>query len=253
MNRLCVLMILLACVGCVCERSSDTYDEDFVRQVDSIVNADRSIDSLVVVLERFEEDGNEYGIVASCRELGRSYRNASMFSEALDIHKKGLSHAQELKDTISIIQALNNIGTDFRRMGILDEASDYHYQALGCSSVYSDTTSQIAIKNRVISLNGIGNVHLSLGNHEVAETVFRQALAGEASLGSFLGQAINYANIGAILESRGQIDSARYYYSESLRCNMEAGSIWGSLFVIRISAGFMKMRAALMMLSGNIR
>ena len=71
MNRLCVLMILLACVGCVCEKSSDTYDEDFVRQVDSIVNADRSIDSLVVVLERFEEDGNEYGIVASCRELGR--------------------------------------------------------------------------------------------------------------------------------------------------------------------------------------
>ncbi len=227
MNRLCVLMILLACVGCVCERSSDTYDEDFVRQVDSIVNADRSIDSLVVVLERFEEGGNEYGIVASCRELGRSYRNASMFSEALDIHKKGLSHAQELKDTISVIQALNNIGTDFRRMGILDEASDYHYQALGYSSVYSDTTSQIAIKNRVISLNGIGNVHLSLGNHEVAETVFRQALAGEASLGSFLGQAINYANIGAILESRGQIDSARYYYSESLRCNMEAGSDLG--------------------------
>ena len=203
------------------------FDEETVCHVDSIIRSNRSVDSLNVILERFERQGNCYGMITSCRELGRSYRNASMFSEAVDVHKKGLNYAIEAKDTIEIIWALNNIGTDFRRMSILDEASEYHYQALAYTHAYSDTTSVTAIKNRVVSLNGIGNVHLTLGNQEEAESVFRQALAGETLLGSYVGQAINYANIGAILEAKGQIDSARCYYSESLRCNTEAGSALG--------------------------
>ena len=112
-------------------------------------------------------------------------------------------------------------------MSVLDEASDFHYQALAVSAAYSDQTSKTALKNRVVSLNGIGNVQLSLGNPEEAERVFRDALKGETALGSYLGQAINYANIGAILEERGQIDSARAYYAQSLTCNELAKSDLG--------------------------
>lgn len=198
-----------------------------MKQADSIVYCDRSVDSLTVVLDRFEKDGNVYGVVVASRELGRSYRNASMFSEAIDVHKKGLAAAQQIADTIQIIQAYNNIGTDYRRMSVLDEASDYHYQALAVSAAYSDQTSKVALKNRVVSLNGIGNVQLSLGNPEEAERAFREALKGETALGSHLGQAINYANIGAIVEERGQIDSARIYYAQSLKSNELAGSDLG--------------------------
>ena len=217
----------MLCISCTGRISEGNNKEQRVRQVDSIVYSNRSIDSLLVVLDRFEKEENEYGVVVSCRELGRSYRNASKFSEAIDVHKKGLCAARQICDTIQIIQALNNLGTDYRRMGVLDEASSYHYQALTCSDNYSDKASKAAVKNRVVSLNGIGNVQLSLGNPAVADSVFRLALKGETSLGSLVGQAINYANIGAILEEKGQIDSARFFYAKSLECNEAAGSALG--------------------------
>ncbi len=218
---------MAALVACGHGGAGSRYDDQIRKQVDSVVYADRSVEALQGVLQRYEGEGNGYGVVAACRELGRSYRNASRFSEAVDVHKKGLAAAQEIGDTIQIIQALNNIGTDYRRMSILDEASDFHYQALAVSDAYSDKTGPVAVKNRVVSLNGIGNVQLSLGNPQEAERVFREALRGETSLGSHLGMAINYANIGAILEEKGQLDSARTYYAESLRCNELAGSDLG--------------------------
>ena len=187
MNRLLLISLFALFVSCTGGRVDDNYDERLVRQIDSIVYSNRSIEALVEVLGRFENEDNKYGIVASCRELGRSYRNASKFSEAIDIHKKGLCTAQQICDTIQIIQALNNIGTDYRRMGVLDEASSYHYQALTYSDNYSDKVSNVAVKNRVVSLNGIGNVQLSLGNPDVADSVFRLALKGETSLGSLVG------------------------------------------------------------------
>ena len=227
MKKLLLALFLLLCLSCAKNNKEKSYSKEVREKVDSLVYANRDLDSLAVLLDQFEEEGNEYGVVVACRELGRSYRNASMFSEAIDIHKKGLNSAKEICDTIQIIQALNNIGTDYRRLSILDEASEYHYQALSYSDSYSDKTSDLALKNRVVSLNGIGNVQLSLGNSDEAENAFREALKGETALESWLGQAINYANIGAILEENGQIDSARYYYGESLRCNELAGSELG--------------------------
>lgn len=228
MNRLYIFSFIITCICCSCmERSPHISDSVQIEVVDSIVAANRNIDSLSVMLKIYESESNSYGVVAVCREMGRLYRNTSMFSEALDIHKKGLSYAKDLRDTIEIVKALNNIGTDYRRMSILDEASDYHYQALAYCDAYSRKTDVVALKNRVISLNGIGNVQLSLGNREEAEQAFREALKGETELNSYIGQAINYANIGALLEEDGQIDSARYYYGESLRFNELAGSDLG--------------------------
>ena len=88
MNRLLLISLFALFVSCTGGRVDDNYDERLVRQIDSIVYSNRSIEALVEVLGGFENEDNKYGIVASCRELGRSYRNASKFSEAIDIHKK---------------------------------------------------------------------------------------------------------------------------------------------------------------------
>lgn len=53
------------------------------------------------------------------------------------------------------------------------------------------------------------------------------ALEGERKLGSALGQAINYANLGSLLESQEKIDSARWYYKRSMQLNQKAGSRLG--------------------------
>ena len=51
--------------------------------------------------------------VAFYREEGKSLRNSSRFTEATEMHKRGLAIAERLKDTLEIAQALNNIGTDY--------------------------------------------------------------------------------------------------------------------------------------------
>ena len=209
------------------DNAGKTYSDEEKAKIDSIVTANRNTDSLTALVERFKKDGAIYGEIAAYRELGRCLREDSRFTDAIDSHKKGLECAVKACDTLQIIQALNNIGTNFRRMGILDEASSYHYQALTYCEAYSDKESKAARKNRVISLNGIGNVHLTLDNREAADSVFRMALAGEKALKSALGQAINYANIGSIFESNGQADSAWHYYRLSMKFNQEEKSDLG--------------------------
>ena len=220
------ILILLALSACVSPNNT-IYSDAERERVDSIVRANRGTEALLAVLDGFAAEQNVLGEVYAYRELGRCYRNEGLFDEAVQAHKLGLEKAQQICDTMQIVQALNNIGTAYRRMGVLDEAASWHYDALTYCEQYSDTSSYSAIKNRVVSLNGIGNVQLTLGNPEMAEDAFRRALAGESRLGSPVGQAINYANIGALLEGRGQIDSARYYYAKSLEFNQQANSDLG--------------------------
>ena len=121
-----------------------------------------------------------------------------------------------MNDTLEITQALNNLGTDFRRIGALAEASEYHYNALDYAEEYSDSKTPAGMKNKVVSLNGIGNISLTLGYFDDAMLYFTAALEDEKMLESKIGQAINYANIGSIYEQKGNYDSARIYYNHSL-------------------------------------
>ncbi|MCE2617309.1 ATP-binding protein [Phocaeicola oris] len=161
------------------------------------------------------------------KELGKQYRESAQFEEAINQHDKALELALIQKDTLEIIQILNQLGTNFRRIGAIDRGAKYHYQALEYCEKYSDKTSKAAEKNRVVSFNGIGNANLTLKNADAAEKAFRQALSGEKKLDSNLGQAINYANIGSILEARGDLDSAYIYYQHSLDYNKKAKSDLG--------------------------
>lgn len=220
------LLMSLFLVSCG-NKPHNNYADEENKLTDSIVFANKNEDSLRVLISKFAETGNSYGEIISYRELGRIFRDKSRFIESIGIHKKGLEKAVEIKDTIQVVQALNNIATNYRRMGILDEAAAYHYQALSICDAYGDKESDVARKNRVISLNGIGNIHMTMQNYEKADSVLRQALAGEHSLGSDLGQAINYANLGSIFEAREQMDSALFYYHQSMRFNQQAHSELG--------------------------
>lgn len=196
------------------------------KATDSIVHAVKGVDSLSMLQKRLESEGNTLGSIVALREWGKALRKESRFEEALNVHGKGEQQAKSASDTLEWVQALNNIGTDYRRMGVFDVAQEYHYRAWVLSEECSDTTFT-AKKNRVVSLNGLGNIYMTLGNYERADSAFRLALKGEQQLKSAIGQAINYANIGSIFESRGQIDSAWVYYGYSMHYNKEAGSTLG--------------------------
>lgn len=196
------------------------------KAMDSIVSSSHNIDTLSMIQKRMEREGNMLGSIVAYRAMGKELRNDSRFDEALKVHSEGLKQAETLGDTLEIVQALNNIGTVYRRMGLLDMAQDYHYRAFAICKESADT-SFTTKKNRVVSLNGLGNIYLTLGNYARADSALRLALAGERELNSALGQAINYANIGSIFSHREQLDSAWRYYRQSMGLNLQAGNTLG--------------------------
>lgn len=202
------------------------FTPDERKTVDSTVRSVRTPDSLALLQKQLESKGDRLGSVVALREWGKALRNESRFEEALRTHSEGLRQAESIGDTLEWVQALNNIGTDYRRMGVLDAAQEYHYRAWTLSEECADT-SFTAKKNRVVSLNGLGNIYMTLGNYERADSTLRMALKGEQQLNSALGQAINYANLGSIFEHRGQTDSAWVYYRKSMALNTDAGSDLG--------------------------
>lgn len=147
-------------------------------EIDSIVKSLHSMDRLDSIHQAMRKQQNLLGQIIVLREWGKQLRNESRFDEALEKHGEGLELAEHVGDTLEWVQALNNIGTDYRRMGILDAAQKYHKNALIMAEECSDT-SFTACKNRVISLNGLANVYLTVQNFHLADSCLRQALAGE--------------------------------------------------------------------------
>ena len=221
-----VLSVLAVLLLGSCEEERVAFTAADHKAADSIVHSVSGIDSLSMLQKQLQRGGNRLGSIVALREWGKALRNESRFEEALSIHSIGLQQAEEVDDTLEWVQALNNMGTDYRRMGMLDLAKEYHYRAWKISEECADT-SFTAKKNRVVSLNGLGNAYLTLGNYERADSALRMALAGERSLHSTIGQAINYANLGSIFEHDGKTDSAWVYYLKSMALNTEAGNKLG--------------------------
>ena len=213
-----ILIVPLLFTACKSKHRPVTPQER--RAADSLARTVHATDSFATLQQQLAAKGDKLGSIVALRHWGKALREESRFDEALRVHNEGLRQAEMLGDTIEWVMALNYIGTNYRRLGILDVAQEYHYRALRLSEACADTAYE-ARKNYVKSLNGLGNIYMTLGNYERADSVLRLALAGEQALGSAVGQAIDCANIAAVFKARGHIDSAWVYYRRSMEFNRE--------------------------------
>ena len=221
-----VLGVVIALMA-ACTTTSGDNDRTRLDGLDSTFQKIESMSRMQAIVDSAEAAGDNQTLMMALKQLGKLYRNSSRFQDAIATHNRELDIASHLQDTVEMVRALNNVGTNFRRMGVLEEAASYHYQALSYCDKYSRQNDPVMLKNRVVSLNGIGNIYMTIGNYQAADSILRAALAGERRLGSELGQAINLANIGSILEHQGQTDSAWHYYRQSLELNQRAHSDLG--------------------------
>ena len=218
---LSALLLLAACAG-----RHRCFTPQERRKADSIVAQAQGIEALAKLQAQLEKAGNKLGSVVALREWGKALRDESRFEESLRVHSKGLQQAEAMGDTSEWVLALNYIGTNYRRLGVLDAAQTYHYQALRLTEESGDTC-WLARKNYVKSLNGLGNIYMTLGNFKRADSVLRKALEGEHQLGSDIGQAINCANLGSVANHMGKKDSAWAYYNRSMAFNRHANNKLG--------------------------
>ena len=226
-RNLLILLIGLTVIACTQKHQNSDALNNQKDEIQQTIKKCKDIQELETLLQSYIQEKNIQAEMLTRMELGKQYRESSMFKEAIDNHNSALTIALNLNDTVEIIQISNQLGTNFRRIGSNDRGAEYHYQALTYCETFSDQSSDMAKKNKVVSLNGLGNSYLSLNNLEMAESAFKQALQGEKELNSDLGQAINYANIGAIKEMQNKLDSAMTYYRTSLEYNLKANSDLG--------------------------
>lgn len=222
----CILFLLVLLLNS-CSSHTQTASNISEEEAQHIVDSIKNVDSLLMYASKYADKQEVRAEIIIRESIGKHYRDHCEFEKAIAEHDSTISLARSSGDTLHWIRALNQQGTNFRRLGDMDEASRLHYEALALTDAQINDTSFISRKNRVVTLNGLGNVLLSMGNYDEAERMFRQALAGERSLGSSVGQAINYANIGSIFEHENNLDSARVYYKKSMEKNREANNATG--------------------------
>ena len=173
-SLICLGALLL--LSCTSTSIQSGLTDETRKMIDSTVRVTPGIDSLSILLDRFEAEGNKYGMMSASKALGKRYRETAKFNEAVVCHRQALGLAEQLCDTVEIIQICNQIGTNFRRMGIMDEASTYHYKALPLCEQYHDKSSYAALKNRVISLNGSPSVRPCPGSSSWKATWGRRSI-----------------------------------------------------------------------------
>lgn len=193
-----LILFLISQIFISCNYRSNLTPEEIIKK--QVVDA--QFDSLVSDVRNL----NNKGTIA---------RNSGNYKDALNYHFDALNLAETARDTTGMIYALNNIGTDLRRTYSNIEASSYHYLALELSSI-----NEKYLKSQAVAMNGLGNIFLVLNKPEQAQNYFRQALSVEAQSQSNLGIAINYANLAETFNISNELDSALYYYEQSLAQNI---------------------------------
>tara|TARA_R110002020_G_scaffold154714_6_gene335220 strand:- start:105464 stop:107443 length:1980 start_codon:yes stop_codon:yes gene_type:complete len=160
--------------------------------------------------------------------LGIYFRDKSSYQRSIYHHKKSIALAKEIGNQEMEISALNMLGVVYRRMDAVRSALDNHQAALEMAENFTPKNNSI-VKSIAISLNSIGNIYLIIGDYDLAENYFKQAIPYEEGIGSKLGLAINYGNLGITYEERGQFEKALYNYRQSLKYNEEINSELGIL------------------------
>lgn len=163
----------------------------------------------------------------ACRQLATKNRHEANFTKAIEYARLSYVKSMTMGDTLEILRSLNELGTCFRRIAALTEALDCHYRALTIANAYSDTMDILVKKAQTSALNGVGNIALTMNNLSEAKRCFSESLIKDKELGSKIGIAINYANLGSILQKEEKYDSALYFYQKSFIFNEQSGSMTG--------------------------
>ena len=232
--QLCVpVFFCFLCLG-----YAQSIPDSFLETVDSLVQAKPvSFTDIHRILAQNREDTllmrhvantsavNRYaaGQSYALNELGRRYRNISLYDHAIALHKEALAIAEKADNLDFRVYSLNNLGVAYSRIYSIRVAMDYHQKALELAQSVKNPSENLK-RSINVSFNGIGNLYLLLKQYDQAIEYLEKSLKLEAELGNILGLAVNHQNIGRCLEEQGKLDLALENYRTSLAYNEQIDS-----------------------------
>ena len=159
-------------------------------------------------------------------ELGRTYRNKSLYEQAIALHKEALDIAEKADNLELKVYSLNFLGVVYRRISSIRMAMDYNQRALELAQTVEKPSESLK-KSINVSFNCIGNLYLMLKQYDAAIVYFEKSLKLEAELGNTRGLAVNHQNIGRCLEEQGKLGPALENYRTSLAYNEQIDNDMG--------------------------
>ena len=200
---------------------------------DSLINDEKTLAELLSEA-RIQKNNNAIWLISNAITVVLRERGA--IKEAFSITDECIQKAKKENNTIHLIVAYNNYAILCRRVDRLTDASTFHLQALKLAESNNAKSDWLIPKSKCVSLNGLGNISLSLGQNKDAMRYFKAAILIEKQLGSNVGIAINHANIGAVYESLQMTDSALLHYNLSMQFNQKSNCAKG-IAICHVSIG----------------
>lgn len=165
---------------------------------------DRAAGLLCSSVARFEEAslrGRETGIpdfeLKCLRQESLAYLDLRQFDLFLKNNQKGLKIAADIRYIIEQSRCLNNIGVYYQWQNDYSRAVAYFEKALAILNAVADPATEAECQNN------LGLIYRELGNFERAQFYLASALDRDRRAGDLSATAIDLANIGAVLLSRG--------------------------------------------------
>lgn len=189
------------------------------KELDAILRNYRSDSTLVRYFDNKSKDvGYLYGRAYALNQLGRIYRDISLYPEALDLFQEALAVSQEAESIEFKVYSLNMISVVYIRTDAVKSALDYSQEALRLTETVAEPSE--GLKRSInVSLNSIGNIYQMLGQYDLAIEKFEQSIVLEQELDNKLGLAINHQNLGECYEAQGKLDLALQNFRKSLVYN----------------------------------
>ncbi|WP_419213378.1 tetratricopeptide repeat protein [Maribacter sp. X9] len=191
-----------------------TYSE-----LDDVLREYRNDSTLVRYFdEKSKESHYLYGRAYALNQLGRIYRDISLYPKALELFQEALKISKEAESIEFKVYSLNMISVIYRRTEAVKSALDYSQEALELAETVQEPS--IGLKRSInVSLNSIGNIYQMLEQYDLAIEKFEQSMILEKELDNKLGLAINHQNLGDCFEAQGKLEPALQNFRKSLVYN----------------------------------
>jgi tetratricopeptide (TPR) repeat protein len=166
--------------------------------------------------------GNRY-LIAKAQDVdGTILKFKGEYAAAESLYVSAAKTFEELKDTANTSLVYGHLGSYYQAVEQNQLAILYMLRSLKMDQERGEK----ARNSVAATLNNIGNVYYSDKNYSKALEFYKNALSINKVTGNRKYESINYLNIGNTLKDMKQIDSASWYYTESIRLAEELKVTW---------------------------
>ncbi|BBC25473.1 CHAT domain-containing protein [Pseudanabaena sp. ABRG5-3] len=182
----------------------------------------KSLEQALQIYRSLKDRSNEAKILIN---LGQVYRSLKDSAKAIAYYQQALEIAIQIADLQSQSNVLNSLGNVYNFLGQKQKAIEFYQQSLAiaeqtsesvCANLPKDKSCIVIRDIQRNSLNGLGNVHNSLGQYQKAIDFYQQSLAIAKQMGKRQWESLALGNLGNTYDSIGQHQKAIELFHQSL-------------------------------------